>query len=88
MERSERPRANLDRLAAFVAGLRVLPFDSAAAAAYGRLRHRLESAGTPLGPNDLLIAAHALSLGAVLVTDDVAEFGRVRGLRVENWRRP
>ena len=52
---------------------------------YGRLRASLESAGTPIGPNDLLIAAHALTIGATLVTANIDEFRRVSGLRVENW---
>lgn len=51
---------------------------------YARLRTALEQAGSPIGPNDALIAAHALALGCTLVTAD-AEFDRVPGLRVENW---
>lgn len=65
--------------------IEVLPFDAPADAAYGETRAALEAAGTPIGGNDLFIAAHALALGATLVTANVAEFGRVRGLRVENW---
>ena len=63
-----------------------LDFDLLAAATYGRVRQQLEAGGTPIGPNDMLIAAHALSRGLCVVTDNVAEFGRVKGLRVENWR--
>jgi tRNA(fMet)-specific endonuclease VapC len=73
---------------ALIAAFPVLPFDSAAAAAYGRIGHLLEASGTPIGPNDLLIAGHALALGLVAVTDDVGEFARVKGLEVENWRLP
>jgi tRNA(fMet)-specific endonuclease VapC len=54
---------------------------------YGRIRTQLEKAGTVIGGNDLLIAAHALAIDAVLVTDNVREFKRVKGLRVENWLR-
>lgn len=54
-------------------------------AAYGGARAALERAGTPISPNDLLIAAHALALEAVVVTDNVREFSRVPGLRVDNW---
>ena len=52
---------------------------------YADIRNTLERAGTPIGPNDLLIAAHARALGLTLVTDNVREFSRVPGLRVENW---
>ena len=54
---------------------------------YGRLRTELKRLGTPIGPNDLLIAAHALSLGAILVTANEREFSRVPGLKIENWLR-
>lgn len=52
---------------------------------YADIRNTLESAGTPIGPNDLLIAAHARALGLTLVTDNLGEFSRVPGLVVENW---
>ena len=52
---------------------------------YGRVRRELEDKGTPIGAMDLLIAAHALSLGAVLVTNNTSEFGRISGLHCENW---
>lgn len=61
-------------------------FDRAAASTYGKVRAALEKKGQLVGPNDMLIAAHALSLGLVLVTDNVKEFKRVRGLEIENWR--
>ena len=64
----------------------VLPFDIPADTDYGGLRAELEAAGQPIGANDLLIAAHALALGLTLVTNNTREFGRVRGLKVENWR--
>ena len=65
----------------------VLPFIEPASQTYGELRAALERAGTPIGPNDLWIAAHALACDATLVTDNEREFGRVPGLRVENWLR-
>ena len=55
---------------------------------YAELRHALESSGQLIGANDLFIAAHALEQDATLVTDNVAEFQRVPGLRIENWVRP
>ncbi|MBL6830923.1 MAG: PIN domain-containing protein [Pirellulales bacterium] len=60
-------------------------FDAAAAAAYGPIRASLERKGRLIGPNDLLIAATAVALKATLVTDNLREFQRVDGLRVENW---
>jgi tRNA(fMet)-specific endonuclease VapC len=65
----------------------VMPFDAEVAAHYANLRTVLEQAGTPIGPNDTFIAAHALALGATLVTADT-EFSRVPGLQVENWLQP
>ena len=56
--------------------------------AYAGLRADLERKGLVIGQNDMLIAAHALALGAILVTDNVTEFKRVKGLRIENWLRP
>lgn len=67
--------------------LRVLPFGGEADQHYARIRAALERRGTPIGGNDLFIAAHALSLGATLVTDNVREFSRVDGLVVGNWLR-
>lgn len=63
----------------------VLPFDVPADTEYGAIRAELEAAGTPIGSNDLLIAAHACATGATIVTANAAEFKRVRGLKVENW---
>lgn len=70
-----------------IAKLEVFNLDGAVALAYADLRWQLEQAGTPIGANDALIAAHALALDATLVSGDEA-FGRVAGLRVENWLRP
>lgn len=64
-----------------------MPFDADVAVHYANLRTVLEEAGTPIGANDTLIAAHAMSLGATLVTAD-AEFTRVPDLKVENWLQP
>jgi tRNA(fMet)-specific endonuclease VapC len=70
---------------AFCAPLTLAPFDARAAEVYGQVRATLEGAGTPLGPLDTLIAAHALALGATLLTANVREFRRVKGLAIENW---
>jgi tRNA(fMet)-specific endonuclease VapC len=74
-----------DKVDDLLASLPVLPLDSEADRTYADIRFRLERAGTPIGPNDLLIAAHALESGLILVTDNVDELVRVAGLRVENW---
>src|SRR6266446_4723206 len=65
--------------------INVLPFDIPADTNYGTIRSELEAAGTPIGWNDLLIAAHACATGATIVTANVGEFKRIRGLNVENW---
>ncbi len=73
------------QIEAILGSLQVMALDVPVEAEYGVLRARLEQAGRPIGPNDLLIAAHALALGAVLVTGNVGEFSRVEGLKVDNW---
>lgn len=75
------------QLEAVLAALEVLPFKAPADAAYGQLRARLEAAGTPIGGNDMLIAAHAISSGCSVVTDNEREFARIGGLTVVNWLR-
>jgi tRNA(fMet)-specific endonuclease VapC len=85
-DKSARPRENHARIDQLVQDLLCLDFDLDAAAAYGRIRAGLEAMGQPIGPNDLLIAAQALSQGLVLVTNNLREFQRVKGLRMENWR--
>jgi len=75
------------QLEAVLGALEVLPFETPADAAYGLLRTRLERSGTPIGGNDLLIAAQALALGYTVVTDNETEFARVQNLPCENWLR-
>ena len=84
-DKSSRPAQNHSALNEFLAPLNVYAFDAEAAAVYGRIRVDLERRGLPIGPLDTLIAAQALSLDAVLVTNNVREFTRVPGLRLENW---
>jgi tRNA(fMet)-specific endonuclease VapC len=88
VENSARPLENLDRLERFLLPLEVAAFDAEAACQYGRIRVEIRRAGQPIGGNDLLIAAHALSLQATLVTHNVREFARIRGLRLEVWGNP
>jgi tRNA(fMet)-specific endonuclease VapC len=65
--------------------INILPFDVPADAEYGAIRAELEAAGRPIGSNDFLIAAHAFTTGATIVTANISEFKRIRGLAVENW---
>ena len=65
--------------------MEILPIKPPTDARYAEIRLTLEKAGTPIGPNDLWIAAHALALDFTLVTDNITKFSRVPGLRVENW---
>jgi len=83
--KSARRNHNLKRVIHFLGNFEVASFDEAAATAYGPLRAELERKGRPIGPLDTLIAAQALALRAVLVTNNTREFGRVRGLDVESW---
>ncbi len=85
-ERSQRKKANHARLDVFLDELAVVDFGVEAARIYGQVGARLEARGQVIGPNDMMIASHALALGLVLVTDNVREFRGVRSLRVENWR--
>lgn len=76
---------NLMALQHFLEPLEIADFDLAAAQAYGDLRDALEATGTPIGPLDTQIAAHAFSLGVCLVSNNTREFARVPGLKLENW---
>ena len=82
---SSKPEENQLALTEFLAPLEVLDFPSAAAITFGEIRSRLKRADTPIGSYDLLIAAHALEQGLTLVTNNLKEFKRVRGLELENW---
>jgi len=79
---SERLTTQLERI---LSGIDIQPFDAPAEAAYARLRTELELAGSPIGGNDMLIAAQALATDCTVVTDNEREFVRVSGLSVENW---
>ncbi len=79
------PAKNRQALTGFLVPFEIAPFDESAAAAYGEIRAALEKAGTPIGSMDLLVGAHAVSLGATLVTANIREFRRIKGLRLANW---
>ncbi|HEV2007234.1 MAG TPA: type II toxin-antitoxin system VapC family toxin [Burkholderiales bacterium] len=79
------PQAKREQLLRFLLQFHVAPFDELATLAYGQVRHQLERRGSPIGPLDTLIAAHAVSLKATVVTNNTRHFGQVSGLDVENW---
>jgi len=83
--KSQRSEENMAHLRRFLAPMASLAFDDDAAATYANIRAGLEQAGSPIGPNDLLIASIALSRGCIVVTANTREFSRVPGLAVENW---
>ena len=82
---SSRPAVNVASALAVLAPYASLPFDDACADRYGIVRAELAALGTPIGPNDLFIAATALAHGLTLVTHNSKEFGRVVGLQMEDW---
>ncbi|MCH9027912.1 MAG: tRNA(fMet)-specific endonuclease VapC [Proteobacteria bacterium] len=86
-EKSSQPARNLADIEALAARVDVLPFDNQAAQHFGQVRAELAKAGKPIGPYDLMIAGHARSRGLILVTNNLREFKRVPGLRLENWTR-
>jgi tRNA(fMet)-specific endonuclease VapC len=83
--KSAQKERNSQALDEFLLPLEIADFDETAADAYGKVRAALEKAGTPIGPLDTQIGAHALSLNAVLVTHNTREFRRIPGLAVEDW---
>ena len=85
--KSSSPAKTLQLVENFLAPIAIVDFTSDDAIAYSRVRAKLEKAGTPIGPLDTLIAAHALGRKLVLVTNNEREFRRVAGLSLENWSR-
>lgn len=83
-KRSERLTDQIERILSVID---IRPFDAPADDAYAQLRAQLEAAGSPIGGNDMLIAAHALAADCVAVTDNEREFSRITGLTIENWLR-
>jgi tRNA(fMet)-specific endonuclease VapC len=83
--KSTHPEKNRLALAEFMTPLAVVPYDDAVAPIYGRVRAVLEKKGTPIGPLDTMIAAHALSLSLTIITNNEREFRRVAGLKTQNW---
>jgi tRNA(fMet)-specific endonuclease VapC len=86
--RSATPGHTLSQVRAFCTQFVSLPFDDPAAEQYGEIRAQLAALGTPIGPNDLMIAAIARANGLTLVTHNTREFSRVTGLALEDWETP
>jgi len=78
-------KQNQIALQEFLIPIEIVSFDEKAATLYGKIRAQLEKSGTPIGSMDLLIGTHALSLGVTLVTNNIREFKRIKGLRVVDW---
>ncbi len=85
VHKSQMVEKNLQALALFLAPLNIVDFNEKASIGYGKIRAVLESKGNVIGSLDMLIAAHAMSLGVTLVTNNTKEFERVDGLKLENW---
>ena len=83
--RSNNPARSLTQQQDFLNRFISLPFDDQSALIYGQIRAQLAASGTPIGPNDLLIASIALANNLILVTHNTREFSRVEGLRLEDW---
>ena len=85
VEKSAAVEKNRLALSMLLANMEILDFDVDAADCYGKIRAALEKKGTPIGTLDMMIAAHAQSLGYTVVTNNVKEFSRVNALQIENW---
>jgi len=85
VERSQQVQKNRQALEEFTLPLEIAAFDEAAAEVYGNVRAGIEQAGTPVGSMDMLIGAHALSLGVTLVTNNLREFKKIKNLKVVDW---
>jgi len=87
VQKSQYHQKNKVALEEFILPLEVVSFDDAAANCYSVIRVMLEKQGKPIGPLDLMIAAHAISLDSILVTNNVKEFNRITHLKIEDWVR-
>lgn len=85
VQKSQAVDKNRLALALLLANIDILNFDAAAAESYGEIRAELEKQGTPIEPLDMMIAGHARSLNHIVVTNNIKEFSRIKGLKLENW---
>ncbi len=84
-EKSKFKSRNREKAKRFVSTFEIVSFDEKACSAYAKVRYSLERSGTPVGPMDLLIASIGLAYNFTVVTNNVKEFQRVKGLKIENW---
>lgn len=84
-EKSGAVERNLDQLQGFAARLEILHFGENEASQFGQVKAELELVGQPIGSYDMMIAGHARSAGLILITNNLREFKKVKGLRLENW---
>jgi tRNA(fMet)-specific endonuclease VapC len=85
IEKSSNPEKNREALEKFLTPIEIIDYGYKATVEYGKIRAELEKKGISIGPLDMLIASHAKSLDVILVTNNVREFKRIAGLRIENW---
>ena len=85
VEKSQAVEKNRFALTLLLANIEIMDFDAGAAESYGKIRADLEKKGTPIGPLDMMIAGHAMSLNYTVVTNNIKEFNRVNNLKLENW---
>lgn len=83
--KSKKSKQNLVSIESFLEPFELIVFDNQAATIYGELRYGLDKKGTPIGPNDLLIASIVIANNGILVTNNISEFSRIKGLKFENW---
>ena len=83
--KSQKPKANKQKIESFLSPFKVVPFGDAETEAYATLRTRMEKSGTPIGANDMLIAATVIANNGTLITHNVKEFKRIRGLKIQDW---
>jgi len=84
-EKSKARKKNRQKVDAFIQPFEIIPFDEQACRVYGKIRSKVESLGTPIGPMDLLIASIGLAHDYVLITNNTKEFKRIKGLKIDNW---
>lgn len=83
---SDRIEDNQMKLQCFLEGVKIVPYNTKCAAYYGEIRANLRRQGTPIGPNDLFIAAHAIAENATLITNNTREFKRIENLKIISWQ--